>query len=165
GLIYATYLGGRGDDRAAAIAVNSSGEAYVTGATSSSNFPLTAAVRTTLGGSKTAFVLKLNAVGNTLLYSTYLGGSTYDLGTAIAVDATGNAFITGDTQSADFPVIGGFQTVIGGGFDAFVTKLNSNGTYVYSTFLGGVANEHAGGIAVDSSGSPYIAGGTYSTNF
>ena len=165
GLIYATYIGGRGDDRAAAIAVNSSGEAYVTGATGSSNFPLATPARGTLGGSKTAFALKLNAAGNTLLFSTYLGGTTYDLGTAIAVDTTGHAYIAGDTQSADFPVIGGFQTVIGGGFDVFVTKLNSNGTYVYSTFLGGVANEHAGGIAVDSGGSAYLAGGTYSTNF
>jgi len=153
GLIYATYIGGRGDDRAAAITLDSSGEAYVTGATSSSNFPLVAAVDPTLGGSKTAFVLKLNAVGNTLLFSTYLGGSTYDMGTAIAVDASARAYITGDTQSADFPTIGAFQGAIGGGFDAFVTKLNSNGTYVYSTFLGGVANEHAGGIAVDSSGA------------
>jgi len=165
GLIYATYIGGRGDDRAAAIALDSSGEAYVTGATSSANFPLAAAVRTTLGGSKTAFVLKLSAAGNTLLFSTYLGGSTYDMGTAIAVDATGHAYVAGDTQSADFPVIGAFQTVIGGGFDAFVTKLNSNGTYVYGTFLGGVANEHVGGIAVDSSGAAYLAGGTFSTNF
>ena len=165
GLIYATYIGGRGDDRAAAIAVDASGEAYVTGATTSSNFPVSAPVRATLGGSKSAFVLKLNAVGNTLLFSTYLGGSTYDLGTAITVDAAGNAYIAGDTQSADFPVIGGFQAVIGGGFDAFVTKLTSNGTYIFSTFLGGAANEHAGGIAVDSSGSAYIAGGTYSMNF
>jgi Beta-propeller repeat len=165
GVIYATYIGGRGDDRAAAIAVNSNGEAYVTGATSSSNFPLVSAARLTLGGSKTAFVLKLNAAGNTLVFSTYLGGTTYDLGTAIAVDASGRAYIAGDTQSADFPVIGAFQAAIGGGFDAFLTKLNSNGTYVYSTFLGGVANEHAGGIAVDSSGAAYLAGGTYSTNF
>jgi len=165
GLIYATYIGGRGDDRAAAIAVDSSGEAYVTGATSSSNFPLLAPVRAKLGGSKSAFVLKLNAVGNALLFSTYLGGTTYDLGTAIAVDATAHAYVAGDTQSADFPVIGGFQSVIGGGFDVFVTKLNSNGTYVFSTFLGGAANEHAGGIAVDSIGSPYVAGGTFSANF
>ena len=165
GLIYATYIGGRGDDRAAAIALDSSGEAYVAGATSSSNFPIVAAARPTLGGSKSAFVLKLNAAGNTLLFSTYLGGTTYDMGTAIAVDATGHAYIAGDTQSADFPVIGPFQAAIGGGFDAFVTKLNANGSYAYSTFLGGVANEHAGGIAVDSSGAAYIAGGTFSTNF
>src|SRR5262249_44817069 len=110
GLVYATYIGGRGDDRATAIAVDSAGEGYVTGATSSSNFPLVSPVRFTLGGSKSAFALRLNAVGNTLLYSTYLGGSTYDLGTAIAVDGSGHAYIAGDTQSANFPVIGGFQT-------------------------------------------------------
>jgi hypothetical protein len=165
GLIYATYIGGRGDDRAAAIAVDSSGEAYVTGATSSSNFPLGSAVRLTLGGSKSAFVLKLNAAGNALLFSTYLGGTTYDLGTAIAVDASGRAYIAGDTQSADFPVVGAFQAVIGGGFDVFVTKLNANGTYVFSTFLGGAANDHAGDIALDSGGNVYVAGGTYSINF
>ena len=118
-----------------------------------------------MGGSKSAFVLKLNSVGNTLLFSTYLGGTTYDVGTAIAVDATGNAYIAGDTQSADFPVSGGFQSIAGGGFDAFVTKLTSNGAYVFSSFLGGAANEHAGGVATDSSGGVYVAGGTYSTNF
>ena len=122
-------------------------------------------MRTTLGGAKTAFVLKLNATGNTLLYSTYLGGTNYDLGTAIAVDATGNTYVAGDTQSANFPVFGGFQAASGGGIDAFVSKLNSTGTFSYSTFLGGAANEHAGGIAVDSSGAAYVAGGTTSANF
>jgi len=164
-LIYATYIGGKGDDRAAAIAVNASGQAYVTGSTASVNFPLAVPVRATLGGSKTAFVLKLNAAGNTLLYSTYLGGTNYDLGTAIAVDAAGSAYIAGDTQSTNFPVMGGVQTTFGGGTDAFVTKLTTIGAYVYSTYLGGTANEHAGGIGVDASGNAYVAGGTYSTNF
>jgi len=164
-LLYATYIGGSGDDRAAAIAVNGSGQAYVTGSTASTNFPLLLPLRTTLGGAKTAFVLKLNATGNQLLYSTYLGGTNYDIGTAIAVDAAGNAYVAGDTLSTNFPVLGGVQTVSGGGTDAFVTKLTTVGALSYSTYLGGAANEHAGGIAVDASGAAYVAGGTTSTNF
>ncbi len=165
GLVYATYIGGSGADRAAAIAVDASGQAYATGSTTSLNFPLASPVRFTRGGSTAAFALKLNAVGNTLLYSTYLGGSTYEAGTAIAADGSGNAYIAGDTRSANFPVVGGFQAAIGGGTDAFVTKLNSNGTYAFSTFVGGGGDEHAGGIALDASGNAYVAGGTYSTNF
>ena len=164
-LLYATYIGGRGDDRGAAIAVDSNGQAYVTGSTASTNFPLASPIRTTLGGSKTAFVLKLNAVGNMLLYSTYLGGTNWETGNAIAVDASGNMYVAGDTQSANFPVLNAVQSAIGGGMDAFVTKLTSAGALSFSTFLGGAGNEHAGGIAVDGSGSVYVAGGTYSPNF
>ncbi len=164
-LLYATYIGGSGDDRAAAIAVNASGQAYVTGSTASPNFPLLLPLRTTLGGAKTAFVLKLSAAGNQLLYSTYLGGTNYDLGTAIAVDTAGNAYVAGDTLSTNFPVLGAAQALSGGGTDVFVSKLTAAGALSYSTYLGGAANEHAGGIAVDSTGAAYVAGGTFSTNF
>jgi hypothetical protein len=164
-LIYATYIGGAGDDRGAAIAVDSSGEAFVTGSTASANFPLAAAIRATLGGAKTAFVLKLNAVGNTLLFSTYFGGTNWETGDAIALDGAGNVYVAGDTQSADFPVLAAVQSTIGGGMDAFVTQLTSSGQLAFSTFLGGAGNEHAGGIAVDGSDNVYVAGGTYSTNF
>ncbi|HEV8144853.1 MAG TPA: SBBP repeat-containing protein [Bryobacteraceae bacterium] len=165
-LIYATYLGGRGDDRAAGIAVNSAGEAYVTGATASTNFPLVAAARSTNLGGKEAFALKLNATGNTLIFSTFLGGANFDAGTAIAVDSAGNAYIAGDTQSADFFTSAtAAQKIYGGAMDAFVTKLTSAGVISFSTFLGGAASEHAGGIAVDSSQNVYVAGGTLSTNF
>jgi hypothetical protein len=164
-LLYATYIGGGGDDRGAAIAVDSSGQAYVTGSTASANFPLAAAIRAGLAGSRTAFVLKLNAVGNTLLYSTYMGGSKWDTGNAIAVDGAGYAYIAGDTQSADFPVLNAVQSAIGGGMDAFFTKLTPAGGLSVSTYLGGAGDEHAGGVAVDGSGNVYLAGGTYSTNF
>ena len=164
-LVYATYIGGGGDDRAAGIAVDSSGDAYVTGSTASSDFPLAAAIRPALGGSKTAFVLKLNAVGNTLLFSTYFGGTNWETGNAIALDGSGNVYVAGDTQSANFPVFAAAQSTIGGGMDAFVTELTSTGQLAFSTFLGGAGNEHAGGIAVDASDNVYVAGGTYSTNF
>ncbi len=164
-LMYATYIGGRGDDRGAGIAVDSSGQAYVTGSTSSDNFPLASPIRSTLTGGRAAFALKLNAAGSALLYSTYLGGSNYDLGNAIAVDGSGNAYIAGDTLSVDFPVVNAFQRVSAGNMDAFITKFNPTGGIILSTFLGGAGNDHAGGIAVDASGNIYVAGGTSSLNF
>jgi len=164
-LVYATYIGGRGDDRAAGIAVDSLGQVYVTGSTASADFPLTAAIRTTLGGGRDAFAFKLNATGNALVYSTYLGGSNYDAGTAIAVDTSGNAYIAGDTMSADFPVSNAAQGTFGGQVDTFVTKLTSAGALSFSTFVGGAGAEHSGGIAVDANGNSYVAGGTFSTNF
>jgi hypothetical protein len=164
-LDYATYIGGRGDDRAAGIAVDSLGQAYVAGSTSSANFPVISPIRSTSTAGRTAFALKLNAAGSALLYSTYLGGSNYDLGNAIAVDGSGNAYVAGDTMSTDFPVSNPAQRTLGGQTDAFVTKLTPAGAIAFSTFLGGAGNEHAGGIAVDGSGNSYVAGGTFSTNF
>jgi hypothetical protein len=164
-LLYATYIGGRGDDRAAGIAVDSSGQAYVTGSTASTNFPVASAVRSTLGGGRNAFALKLNVAGNALVYSTYLGGSNYDKGMAIAVDGSGNAYIAGDTLSVNFPVTNAAQSVLAGNADAFVTKLSPTGAMVFSTFLGGSGDEHVGGIALDSSRNVYVAGGTMSMNF
>jgi hypothetical protein len=164
-LIYATYIGGRSNDQGAGIAVDSLGQAYVTGVTSSSNFPLVLSNRGGIGGTTTAFALKLNATGNTLLYSGYLGGTVYDTGAAIAVDTNFNAYVSGTTQSSNFPTLNPTQASFGGGVDVFVTKLNSAGTITFSTFLGGSGNEEAGGIAVDSVGNIFVAGGTSSTNF
>ena len=164
-IVYATYIGGSGDDRAAGIAVDSTGEAYVTGSTASTNFPKVLSLRSALGGGRDAFALKLNAVGNTLLYCGYLGGASNDWGTAIAVDKSDNAYVAGYTLSTDFPVLGAAQSVNAGAQDAFVTKLNSSGAMVFSTFLGGGANDSANGIAVDSTGAVYVTGGTFSTNF
>ncbi len=165
GLLYATYIGGRANDQGAAIAVDSLGQAYVTGATSSSNFPLVLSNRGGLGGTTTAFALKLNAAGNTLLYSGYLGGTVYDVGVAIAVDANSSAYVAGTTQSTNFPTLNPTQSFLGGGTDVFITRLNSAGAITFSTFLGGSGNEEAGGIAVDSLGDIFVAGGTSSTNF
>jgi len=165
-LLYATYIGGRGDDRAAGIAVNFFGQAYVVGATASLNFPVAAAAQASLSGGKDAFALKLNATGNALIYSTYLGGTNSDAGTAVAVDFAGSAYVAGDTLSANFPISGGaVQRTFGGATDAFIVKLTATGAISYSTFLGGAAVEHAGGIAVDAGGNVYVAGGTFSTNF
>jgi hypothetical protein len=165
GLLYATYMGGSGDDQGAAIAVDSSGEAYVTGSTTSPNFPLVSPLSAALGGGRDAFVLKLNALGSMLLFSTYLGGANTDTGNAIAVDSLDNAYIAGDTHSVNFPVLDPEQPALAGDQNAFITKLSSAGAMVFSTFLGGSGVDHAGGIALDSSRDVYVAGGTTSINF
>jgi hypothetical protein len=168
-LVYCTYLGGSSDDLGLGIAIDSAGNAYVTGNTGSFDFPTTSgAVQTTYGGGfSDAFVSKLNAAGSELIYSTYLGGNDLEEGFGIAVDALGNAYITGDTNSLNFPTTSGaFQTVAGGGGDSFVTKLNSDGSaLVYSTYLGGNEFDTSRGLAVDSSGNTYVEGSTVSLNF
>ena len=164
-LLYATYIGGASEDSAAAIAVNATGQAYVTGYTTSSNFPLVAPIQSVLRGGRDAFVLKLNAAGSKLRFSTYFGGSGWDQGTAIAVDAAGNAYIAGDTQSTDLTVLSAVQPTFGGATDAFVTEFTLDGVVSFSTYLGGSGIEHGGGIAVDPGGGVYVGGGTYSSNF
>jgi beta-propeller repeat-containing protein len=167
-LSYSTYLGGSADDQGWAIAVDTLGNAYVTGSTTSTNFPTAGALQSALGGNTDVFVTKLDATGSALVYSTYLGGSSFELALGIAVDNLGNAYVTGGTGSSNFPTTpGAFQSVLRGGGDAFVTKLNPTGSaLLYSTYLGGSASE--GGytrIAVDSVGNAYVAGHTASTDF
>jgi hypothetical protein len=163
-LIYATYIGGSSDDRASGIAVDSSGSAFVTGSTTSFDFPLASSAQV-YAGSRDAFVLKLNSVGNRLVFSTYLGGSGADQGNAITLDSNGNAYVVGDTASTNFPVQTAVQSTLGGNTDAFITKYNSTGLILFSTYLGGSANEHGSAITIGANGSIYVAGGTFSTNF
>ena len=165
-LVYSTYLGGSGNDRGAGIAVDSSGNVYVTGFTESTNFPTLNPFQATSGGGKDAFVTKLNPTGNALVYSTYLGGSGNEIAAGIAVDSSGNAYVTGPTDSTNFPTLNPFQATSGGGNDVFVTKLNPTGNaLVYSTYLGGSGNDGGAGIAVDSSGNAYVTGSTASLDF
>jgi hypothetical protein len=167
-LVYSTYLGGNSYDFGEAIAVDGSGNAYVTGYTTSANFPITSGVfQTVLGGAQNAFVTKLNFLGTALVYSTYLGGNNSDSGFGIAVDGSGNAYVTGETFSTNFPTTPGtVQAVYGGIGDAFVTKLNSSGTSLaYSTYLGGGREDLGQAIAVDGSGTAYVTGYTASAIF
>jgi len=169
-LAYATYLGGSNGDKANAIAVDGAGNAYITGTTSSTDFPTLGAFQPTLKGPN-AFVTKLNAAGTGLVYSTFLGGSVNELAQSIAVDSEGSAYITGATSSHDFPTVNPIQAVYkgtgsGGGSNAFVTKLNPAGDgLVYSTFLGGSAQDQASGIVVASDGSAYVVGSAISGDF
>jgi hypothetical protein len=152
-LVYSTYIGGSDDEVGYAIAVDGSGNAYVTGWTSSTDYDVTpGAFQTTYGGGWDVFVTKLNETGTALVYSTYIGGSGDDMGYGIAVDGSGNAYVTGYTSSTDYDVTpGAFQTTNGGGLaDVFVTKLNATGTaLVYSTYIGGSGDDdglcHSGG--------------------
>jgi hypothetical protein len=174
-LDYSTFLGGTGSDAGAGIAVDRRGSAYVTGFTNSADLPDTpgafpttpGAFDRTLDGNSDAFVTKLNASGSALVYSTFLGGTGADDGEDIAVDASGSAYVVGDTFSGDFPTTqGAFDTTFNGGIvDAFVTKLNASGSaLVYSTFLGGANQDEGNGIAVQE-GRAYVTGNTQSTDF
>jgi hypothetical protein len=163
-LLYITYLGGSGDDRGYGIAVDSSGAAVVAGWTYSTNFPVVNGAQPRLGGGRDGFVAKLNAAGNALVFSTYLGGSGADSGNAVALDPQGNIYVAGETDSTNFPVLNGFQTQIGGRQDAFLAKFSGAGTKLYGTYLGGVGDDRATAIAVDASGNAYITGSTFSTN-
>ena len=180
-LVYSTYLGGSGGsssdsslDSASAIAVDAGGNAYVTGSTSSPDFPTTIGAFQTshLGASfvTNAFVAKLDPSGGALVYSTYLGGSTNADGVGIAVDAAGEAYVAGTTTAPDFPTTAGaFQTVLRGGRSrSFVTKLNAEGSaLVYSTYLGGSGTgpDSATAISIDASGHAYVTGSATSSDF
>ena len=173
-LVYSTYLGGNGNDYGERIVVDSSGNAYITGITESTNFPTSLnPFQPSNAGDADAFVTKLGSYG-ALVYSTYLGGSDWDGGLAIAVDDSGSAYVTGETYSYNFPTKNPIQASLKGLYsDAFVTKLDPSGTaLVYSTFLGGKLPgdfgydiDYGTGIAVDDSGSAYVVGSTWCPDF
>ncbi len=161
GLVYSTYLGGSGTDGATGVAVDSLGNAYVTG-TTTGPFPVASTLQNSYGGGASdGFVAKLNPQGTALLYSTYLGGTGDDQAAGIAVDASGNAYVTGYTSGA-FPLAAALQSNYGGGpADVFVSEINARGTaLVYSTYLGGSGSDSGAGIAVDSAGNAYVTGHT-----
>ena len=177
--VYSTSIGGASNDSANAVALDSDGNAYITGMTTSIDFPAVNAFQPGLkigpspGVPSDAFVTKLNASGTAIVYSTYLGGSSGDVGNGIAVDSAGNAYVTGFASSSDFPTtVGAFQTKPSTGGDAFITKLNASGNGLsYSTLLGGpntngFTTANVGrGIAVDRDGNAYVAGYTFSATF
>jgi hypothetical protein len=170
GLDYSTFLGGANTDSGQGVAVNGDGRAYVTGENQSPNFPTTTGAYDTSFNLGDAFVTKLNASGSQLVYSTFLGGTSQDLGFGIAVQE-GRAYVTGKTFSTDYPTTtGAYDITFNGGVndgDAFVTKLNASGSaLIYSTFLGGTNISESGlGIAVDGTGSAYVTGLTSSADY
>jgi hypothetical protein len=167
--VYSTYLGGTGADAGLAVAVDKNGDAYVTGVTSSADFPTQGAGQPANRGGQDAFVAKLNSTGTALLHSTYVGGSGNDYADGIAVDSSGEAVITGSTTSADFPTKDAARSSCGdsgcSSGDAFVAKLASDGTLAYSTYLGGSGADVGRGVAVDSTGAGYVVGYTFSADF
>jgi hypothetical protein len=169
GLAYSTVIGGAGDDSSAGIAIDASGNAYVTGSAESNGFPTTAgAFDTSRNGLNDAFVTKIDATGAALSYSTFLGGTgSEEYGRGVAVDSTGYAYVTGSTNAPDFPTTAtAYDSTYNGGGDAFVTKVDPTGTGLwYSTFLGGSSGDSALGVAIDESGNAYVTGATTSTDF
>lgn len=171
--VYSTFLGGTWEDWGFGIAADSSGNAYVAGGTRSSDFPVVHPIQSSAQGEVDqwhGFVTKISPSGNALIYSTYLGGSGEDEATAIAIDPSGNAYVTGYTSSQDFPTYKPLQSknkaTTTNPLTGFVSKINPSGTaFVYSTYLGGSYLDNASGIAADAEGNAYVAGEAYSTDF
>jgi hypothetical protein len=161
-LIYSTYIGGATNDWVYGVALDSNGQAYITGYTYSSDFPTVNPYQTFQGGSIDAFVAKLSSSGNSLVYSTYLGSNGDESGRDISINSDGNAFVVGSTSSNSFPVVNPYQASLGGQFDLFVTKFNTTGdNLIYSTYLGGVDHEQRPYIAVKDDNA-YVAGTLFS---
>lgn len=166
-LAYSTFLGGSGGQSGGGIRLDSDGNAYVTGQSDSDDFPTTAgAFQMVKSAGRDVFVTKLNPFGSDLVYSTFLGGGGDDWAGGIAIDSTGNTYLTGGTSSSDFPVVNAFQSYLNGPSDVFVSKLNPEGTnLIYSTYLGGLYDDSAAGIDVDQFGNASITGQTFSKDF
>jgi hypothetical protein len=168
-LLYSTFLGGLANDQAAGIVVDSLGSAYVSGWTESTNFPL--ASQESQDSGMNAFIVKLDVSGSTLLYADFLGGSAgsnNDQATGVALDGNNDAYITGSTQSADFPMVNAFQATMNDDPDGFISKVSADGsTLLYSTYLGGSngGSTYSTAIALDSSDNMYVAGYTWDTGF
>ncbi|HLK48612.1 MAG TPA: SBBP repeat-containing protein [Bryobacteraceae bacterium] len=166
GPLYSTYIGGSGDDSPAAIAVDGAGAAYVAGATSSSNFPTKSPFQGVFYGKKDIFAFKMNAAGSQLVYSTYVGGSGTDTAGGVALDANGNLYIAGHSDSEDFPTVNAFAPSRKGAVNGVVTALGPAGnTLNFSTYLGGSNQDSANGIALNCTTGLSIAGNTASLDF
>jgi photosystem II stability/assembly factor-like uncharacterized protein len=172
-LLFSTYLGGENDEDGNKIRVDASGNITVVGSTNSQSFPTANAVQPNWGGGfcgpfacPDAFVAKLTPTGSGFVYSTYLGGFGYDVGEDVAVDAAGNAVLTGATGAGDFPLVGAPQGRLAGEYDSFVAKIASSGKSLdYSTYLGGIGYDFGRGVVLDASGNAYVAGWSESLNY
>ncbi|HVN52769.1 MAG TPA: SBBP repeat-containing protein, partial [Anaerolineaceae bacterium] len=165
GLVYSTYLGGSKEDKAYSVALSSKGIAYVTGTTASTDFPTLSAFQNANAGGDDAFITALKADGSAWLLSSYWGGASADSGYDLTLGPNDSLYVTGQTNSADFPTKNSLQAYMGDG-DAFVTKFSAGNTTVdYSTYLGGGGAEYSGGIVTDGLSAAYITGATLSTNF
>lgn len=165
-LVYSVLVGGNSADEPHGIAVDASGSAVITGQTLSTTFPTVHALQAVSSGTMEGFVSKLTPDGSGFVYSTYLGGSGADSAQSVAVDASGAAYVAGNTSSSDYPAKNAFQSAFAGDTDVFVSKLSGDGSrLIYSTYLGGSGGDVAHGIAVDAAGSAYLTGSTYSTGF
>ena len=164
-LVWATFLGGSGDDRALGIGIDPQGNSYAVGYTASTNFPTLNPLQANKSGGRDVFVTKINAAGSALVYSTYWGGSDNEQANAVAVDPFGQPYVVGETSSANFPTVLPWRASLGGLRDAFHFKIGVNGTMSYSTYVGGNGDDRGMAVAVSDTLTPYVAGCTASTNF
>ena len=169
-LLFSTYLGGTNTDCAYGLKIDTQESVYITGVTWSSDFPLVYPYDDSLSGSMDIFVTHLCSTGESVLYSTYIGGSEDETGFGIALDKKGAIYVTGSTCSVDFPIINAYDSILNDGYsstyDAYVTKIAPDGaTLIFSTYLGGSECEEAFSIAVDNNGCAYITGYTASQDF
>ncbi len=169
-LVYSSYLGGSDVESSADVGVDAAGNAYVAGYTSSPDFPVGAAYQSSLKGQTDAYIAKINAAGSAVVWATYLGGSNSESALSVAVNAAGNAFIAGATNSTDFPVRNAaqpaYQATTQNSSDAFITRFSADGSQLdYSTYLGGSGSDFAWAIAIDTAGAAYVTGNTISNDF
>ena len=165
-LVYSTYLGGSGLDQATSLVVGPTGDAYVSGMTSSTNFPVQGMPASTNGGGQDLFVTKMSLAGNALTYSTYIGGVGTEVANDIAVSGAGTVYITGSTTSINYPVVTPTIAAQLGGTDAFLTKLTAAGNAIeFSTYWGSTGFEEGTAVAVDPADNAYIAGNTSAADF
>jgi YD repeat-containing protein len=165
--VLSTYYGGGGDDRANAICLDSQGNIFVAGSTTSTNLPTANAYQAANAGGSDAFLASFNSSASVLSFATYLGGGGDDAAFGVAVDGSGRATVVGATAASTpaFPIVGGLQTSNGGNNDAFVSRFTSAGGLQFSTYAGGSADDNASAVAVDLWGSLYVTGTTYSSDF
>jgi len=163
-LTYATYWGGSGNEDEGYVAVDQAGYMYLTGVTTSTNFPVHNSFQPNNAGAQDAFVTKFTPDGSQTVYSTYLGGSREDLGRDVTVDGAGNAYVSGQTYSTNFPLSNPIQGASAGRSDGFVAVFGPGGILLYSTYWGGNGDDDADSIALDSAGNIYVSGSTVSTN-
>jgi PKD repeat protein len=166
-LNYSTFIGGKDLDKAYGITIDSIGSIYIAGETNSSNFPISSSAFDSTYKKWDGYVVKVNSIGSKIIYSTYIGGIKNDVCYNIITDRAGNAYITGWTNSNDFPnTTGSFDTTFNGGTDGFILKLNKRGTKInYSTFIGGSQNDYSYGISLDEDNNAFITGLSESSDF
>jgi hypothetical protein len=162
--VWSSFLGGAGTEIGNAVAFDAAGNVYVTGRTSSGNFPIVGGFDSNVAGND-AFVVRVAAAGSSLDWSSFLGGASSDYGTGIAVDGAGDVVVVGQTTSSDFPSMGGFDSTLSGTLDAFVTMVGGGGALLWSTYLGGTSEDWANEVALDGSGRPWVIGATQSSDF